>query len=144
VSTEFFGFVSNMNTMKGVKNFGIGTDIESIDRFSQADHTPNSPFLNKIFTKNELEYCFSKKTAAPHLAARYAGKEAIVKALASIGKANPSYKEIEIVNNKNGAPTVRISNAGFQGLQVHLSLSHCRDKAIAFTVVMEANHKEEG
>ena len=133
-----------MNTMNGDKNFSIGTDIESIDRFSQADHTQNSPFLNKIFTKNELEYCFSKRTAAPHLAVRYAGKEAIVKALTSIGKANMNYKEIEILNNKNGAPTARISNAGFQGLQVHLSLSHCRDKAIAFTVVMEVNHKEEG
>jgi len=133
-----------MNTMNGDKNFSIGTDIESIDRFSQADHTQNSPFLNKIFTKNELEYCFSKKTAAPHLAARYAGKEAIFKALTGISKAKLNYKDIEILNNKNGVPTVRIGNPGFHGLQVHLSLSHCRDKAIAFTVVTEVNHKEEG
>jgi len=129
--------MSNMNTMNRGRNFGIGTDIESIDRFSQADHTPDSPFLNTIFTKNELDYCFSKKIAAPHLAARYAGKEAIVKALTGIGKAKLGYKDIEILNNKNGVPTVRIGNPDFHGLQVHLSLSHCRDKAVAFTIVME-------
>ncbi len=129
-----------MNTMNGDKNFGIGTDIESIDRFS--GQVQDSPFLNKMFTRNELEYCFSKRTAAPHLAARYAGKEAIVKAITSMGKKNLNYKQIEILNNENGAPTVTIDKAGFDGLQIHLSLSHCRDKAVAFTVVAEVNQNK--
>jgi len=132
-----------MNTMKGVKNFGIGTDIESIDRFAEVGCTQDSAFLNKVFTSRELEYCFSRGTAAPHLAARYAGKEAVVKALTSVGKANLEYKEIEILNNENGVPAVRISDAGFHDLQVYLSLSHCMDKAIAFAVVLEVNHIEE-
>jgi len=132
-----------MNTMKGVKKFGIGTDIESIDRFAEVDCTKDSAFLNKVFTSRELEYCFSRGTAAPHLAARYAGKEAVVKALTSVGKANLEYKEIEILNNENGVPAVRISDTGFHDLQVYLSLSHCADKAIAFAVVMEVNHIEE-
>ena len=132
-----------MEVTKGFNNFGIGTDIESIDRFSQAKHTKDSPFLNKIFTKNELAYCFSKRSAAPHLTARYAGKEAIVKALTSIGKTKVRYKDIEILNNKNGVPTVNIGNPDFHNLQIHLSLSHCRDKAIAFTVLMEVNRPPE-
>lgn len=132
-----------MNITKNVKNFGVGTDIESIDRFTKLDYVENNSFLNKIFTKNELEYCFSKENAAPHLAVRYAGKEAIVKALTSIGKVNTNYKEIEILNNENGVPMVRINNMLFHNLQVYVSLSHCKDKAIAFAIVMEVNHYEK-
>lgn len=120
-----------------IKNFAIGTDIESTGRFRKLNRTDNSSFLNKIFTKNELDYCFSKEMHAPCLAARYAGKEAIVKALSSIGKVNLDYKRVEIFNNKKGVPIATIKNADFRNLQVHLSLSHCEDKAIAFAVVIE-------
>ncbi len=129
--------------MKGIKNFGIGTDIESIDRFRKIDPINNNSFLNRIFTKGELEYCFSKEKASSHLAVRYAGKEAVVKALSSIGKVNPNYTDIEILNIENGVPVATINNTGFHNLQVYLSLSHCKDKAIAFAIVMEVNYFEE-
>ena len=80
-----------------IKNFAIGTDIESIGRFRQLNRNDHDSFLNKIFTENELDYCFSKNTHASCLAARYAGKEAIVKALSSIGKVNLDYKGLEIL-----------------------------------------------
>ncbi len=132
-----------MRILKGIKNFGVGTDIENIHRFKKLAYVGNNSFLNKIFTKNELKYCFSRKIAAPHLAVRYAGKEATVKALSSIGKTNLSYKEIEIINNENGTPVVRIDNIDFHNLQVYLSLSHCKDKAIAFATVIAVNRYEE-
>jgi len=118
-------------------SFGIGTDIERIDRFTQLDQTQDSALLNKIFTSNELEYCFSKGKTASHLAARYSGKEAIVKAVNSMGRTNLNYSDIEILNDKNGVPLARIGKAGFDDLKIHLSLSHCRDTAIAFAVVIE-------
>ncbi len=93
--------------------------------------------MNRIFTPREQDYCFSKKTAAPHLAARYCGKEAIVKALVSIGGTNVRYSDIEIINEKDGMPVARVNKEGFRDLQIHLSLSHCNDKAIAFAIVME-------
>lgn len=130
--------------MKRIRKFGIGTDIENIDRFRKLDFVNNNAFLNKIFTKYELEYCFSKGKAASHLAVRYAGKEAVIKALSSIDKINLSYREIEILNNENGVPIVRINNVCFHNLKVSLSLSHCNDKAIAFAVVIEVNHDEKG
>ncbi len=120
--------------MKGLKNFGIGVDIESIDRFNKPEVINNKLFLNKIFTKKELKYCFSKKKPASYLAARYAGKEAIFKALSSIG-INLNYKLLEISNNKNGVPKVRINNNSLNNLYVHISLSHCDNKAIAFATV---------
>ena len=118
-------------------HLGIGVDIENIDRFTGPDRARNSAFLNKIFTGAEQEYCFSKAVAAPHLAARYAGKEAVVKALTGIGRLNIGYRDIEIINDKNGVPDVRIGKTGFHDLQIKLSLSHCADKAIAFAVVTE-------
>lgn len=132
-----------MNTGAGNSNFGIGTDIESIDRFTQLDRIRDSAFLTKIFTSNELEYCFSKRTAALHLAARYTGKEALVKALTSLNRVGLNYRDIEIINDKNGVPVVKISKAGYDGLKIHLSLSHCRDKAIAFAVVIETKQQDK-
>ena len=120
-----------------INKFGIGTDIENIDRFTGSGFVQNSTLVNRIFTQREQEYCFSKKTAAPYLAARYCGKEAIVKALTSIGGANVMYTDIEIINKQDGMPVVRVGKEGFRDLQIHLSLSHCKDKAIAFAIVME-------
>lgn len=124
--------------MKRINSFGIGTDIESIERFRKLDLVKNNSFLNKIFSKNELDYCFSKAKAAPHLAARYAGKEAVVKALSSLGKQNINYKDIETVNNNVGVPKVKFNNKKFRNLQVNISLSHCKDKAIAFAIATRA------
>jgi holo-[acyl-carrier protein] synthase len=114
---------------------GIGTDIEEIERF-RLTNKGHKTLLAKIFTEEELEYCFSKEPAAPHLAARYTGKEAIIKALNSIsmGK-NLELNEIEIYNNEIGVPMVHINK--FNNLEIYLSLSHCKDKAIAFVIIVE-------
>jgi holo-[acyl-carrier protein] synthase len=128
-----------MKLIKQINKFGIGTDIESISRFIDLDKS----FLKKIFTKHEIEYCFSKQNIAPCLAARYAGKEAVVKALSSIGISNMNYKQIEILKNAKGIPTVRINNIDFNNLVIYISLSHCNNKAISFAIVMEADrHKQ--
>jgi holo-[acyl-carrier protein] synthase len=129
--------------MKRIENFGIGADIEGIDRFRELNLVDNKSFLDRVFTKKELDYCFSKQEPAPHLAVRYTGKEAIIKALSSIGKENLSHKEIEILNNEKGLPLVRLNDRDFNRLQISLSLSHCEDKAIAFAAVKEIKHYEE-
>ena len=122
--------------MKRIKNFGIGVDIESIDRFRKSELIDNNSFLNKVFTKNELDYCFSKENAASHLAVRYAGKESVIKALSSIGKSNLNYRDIEILNNENRVPMVMLNNVKYNKMQINISLSHSEDKAIAFAVVV--------
>ena len=123
--------------INSIKDFGIGTDIENIDRFRKLDYNESRAFLNKIFTENELDYCFSKETPAQHLAARFAGKEAVVKALSDVGKFNINYKEIEIINNEKGVPRVIFNNKNLINLKVNLSLSHCDDKAIAFAIIIK-------
>jgi holo-[acyl-carrier protein] synthase len=116
-------------------NFGIGVDIETISRFKNADAA--SSFLNKVFTGAELDYCFSCPAPAQHLAARFAGKEAVIKALFGLNRSGPGYKDIEIVNENDGVPSARILKPGFDDLEIRLSLSHSRQEAIAFAVVTE-------
>lgn len=114
-------------------NFNIGTDIENINRFR--NYKKNNRFLINIFTKNELDFCFTKSEPAPHLAVRFAGKEAIIKALNGICNVNPLYNQIEIMNNKSGAPIVKFNNKNIKNIKVLLSLSHCQDKALAFAIL---------
>lgn len=121
--------------MQEFKNLGVGTDIEDIGRFRKLDNDKNSNFLDKIFTKKELDYSFSKAKPYMHLAARYAGKEAVVKALSSMGKQNIDYKAIEILNDGNGSPKVNLNHKGT--LKVYISLSHSNDSALAFAVITQ-------
>lgn len=112
-----------------------GTDIVSIHRFHDFAQDINNPTLRKVFTPNELGYCFSKDAVEPHLAARFAGKEATIKALYSRDISDVWYNDIEILNKKNGVPYVTIKKSALKDLNFEISLSHCEDKAIAFVVI---------
>jgi len=130
--------------MQEFKHLGVGTDIEDICRFRKLDRDKNSNFLDKIFTKKELDYSFSKANPHQHLAARYAGKEAVVKALSSLGKRSIDYKDIEILNNNKGIPKVninygKIDHGKNNNLKVNISLSHSNDRALAFAVILRQN-----
>jgi len=109
--------------------FAIGVDIERISRFKNV----NKRFLNKIYTKIELQYCLKRNNPAQQLAARFAGKEAIIKAFYDLGKIL-SFRDIEIVNDKNNIPTVNIP---LKNYKTKISLSHNKDNAIAFALVIK-------
>jgi holo-[acyl-carrier protein] synthase len=120
-------------------NIGIGVDIENIGRFRKHRLADDKYFLNKVFTRREINYCVAKNDPAKHLAARFAGKEAVLKALSSVchSAINLSdYRKIEIINTENNAPSVKIWENGYNGFSVKISLSHCRDRAIAFVVLI--------
>ena len=116
-------------------NFGIGVDIERIDRFNDLAKGDERRLLEKIFTKKEIEYCFSKTNAAQHLAVRYAGKESVFKAISSTLNHNLRYDEIEITNNEKGIPNVLLKQKKFENVNITISLSHNDEFAIAFTML---------
>lgn len=120
-----------------IENLGVGVDIENIDRFNNFTNKQNH-FLNRVFTNKELEYCFSKDAVAQHLAARFAGKEAVVKALCRIGQKIVDYKNIEIINDENKVPLVNLIGNQIENLKLEISLSHCKDKAIAFVIAIRS------
>ena len=109
----------------------IGVDIEDISRFKNK----NSKFLKRIFTINELEYCLSNKKSEENLCARFCAKEAVIKALSSIVNKKPAFLDIEILKKPNGVPYINMLSDEFKKYDYLLSISHEKDKAIAFVVV---------
>lgn len=118
---------------------GIGTDIEDISRFRDPEIRMNRTFLERVFTQDELAYCFSKRNPAPHLAARFCGKEAVIKALQEAGYEKTGMSSIEILNNPDGVPFARIDKKEFNDITIKISLSHCRDKCLAFAIVFRGS-----
>jgi holo-[acyl-carrier protein] synthase len=110
---------------------GIGVDIEKISRFEVFETNKEHAFLKRAFTNDELDYCFSQARPSQHLAARYAGKEAVVKALST--QVRILYNQIEILNDKKGRPMVTLEID--HGLDIKISLSHSGDMAIAFVIL---------
>lgn len=113
----------------------IGVDIEDISRFLGKSLENDSKFLKRIFTQSELDYCFKNSNPAPHLAARYCAKEAVVKALSNLCNKTIGYSNIEILKNENGSVRVNMLIDELKKYNYSLSISHEKDKAIAFVVV---------
>lgn len=109
-----------------LSKLGIGVDIEDIARFKRLSYGRNKKFYEKVFAKNEIKYCLSKRDPAQHFAVRFCAKEAFIKAA---GKQISDYKSIEIKFEKK-KPFVFWKNKKYL-----LSLSHDKDKAIAFVIV---------
>ena len=126
-----------------MNNLGIGVDVESVNRFENFKIEKDMKLLEKIFSKKEIDYCFSKKNPAPHLAARYACKEAVFKAVNSIFDYSLSYKEITRDNANHGMPFIVIDKEGFPDVTIKLSLSHNKDVAIAFVVLVQEKSQRE-
>ncbi len=112
----------------------IGVDIESIERFRNKPEDKNKRFYEKLFTSLELEYCFKKRDPYPHLAARFAAKEAVVKAFSEYKKI--FYSQIEVRNDDRGKPYVNIVNKDeILDKEILITVSHCDEYAVAFAVL---------
>lgn len=112
-----------------------GTDIERIDRFRELDRNEHMRFFSRIFTERELRYSRSKEDPAPHLAVRFAAKEAGVKALAGLGRHGVDYRSLEILNESSGAPRLVLRDPSLDDLSAEVSLSHSGGYAQAFVIV---------
>lgn len=122
---------------------GVGIDIIEIKRIKKSVDRFGERFLNKIYTTLELEYCMNKKNKYQHLAARFAAKEAIYKALSCDSAEVYSWQEIEIFNEKNGLPKVKFNGSLKDylnhGKDLKISMSHSENYvtcvAILFTTI---------
>jgi len=112
----------------------IGIDIIEITRIEKAISCWGDGFLHRVYTEPELKLYHDKPWS---LAARFAGKEAVIKALGPQTK-GISWKEIEILSDPGGKPSVRLygkarNRADSLGLdKLNISLSHSKEYAIAF------------
>ena len=121
--------------------YGIGVDIAAISRFQSFLDKNNSALLNRLFSESELTTCTKRKDAASCLAARFAAKEAFMKALGTGLRDGLSWKDIEVRNDELGKPELLLSGraqelvTARQIQNILLSLSHDGGKAIAMVVL---------
>ncbi len=110
----------------------IGTDIISVPRIAAILKRHPRRFQYHTFTEREIAYCSSTPAPEIHYAGRFAAKEAVKKALLSSGIIdNITLKQIEIVRQPNGAPTVNLDNDVPGQADIKLSISHTDDYATA-------------
>jgi holo-[acyl-carrier protein] synthase len=117
---------------------GIGIDVVEINRIQQTIERWGNRFLQKVFTGTELRYCLARKNPTQHLAARFAAKEAVSKALATGWSGIFRWQDVEVVNDAIGKPEVRfLGRLGdtLHDRRVHISLSHAETIVVAVAVV---------
>ena len=112
---------------------GVGTDIVETERI-QSLCERESDFTDRVFTQAELDYSLGRPSKYLHLAARFAAKEAVAKALGGPF----GWKEVEVVNSPEGKPMVNLYGRALEvagSARVHLSVSHTKQYASAVAVV---------
>jgi holo-[acyl-carrier protein] synthase len=120
---------------------GIGVDICQIARLARLRQRYGARFLDRVFTPAEQEHCGTGAACDERFAARFAAKEAFLKALGTGFAQGMSLRDVEIVSEPSGRPVLRITGAAARLLQqrggtgVHVSLSHEREYALAFVVL---------
>jgi holo-[acyl-carrier protein] synthase len=120
---------------------GIGTDIVAIERFQKFVDENNTALLQRLFTNQEQEFCSALKNSAASYSARFAAKEAFLKALGTGLRDGISWLDIEVAHDRLGKPELILSGRAMeifleQGLgNAFLSLAHDGGTAIAMVVL---------
>ncbi len=121
--------------------FGIGTDLVEVGRMARSLSRPR--FAEEVFGVNERAYCASKARPAEHFAARFAAKEAFLKSLGRGIFSGIALRDIQVVNAPDGRPLMALgptaagalADAGLEGADLHVTLSHTASMAAATVVV---------
>ena len=124
---------------------GTGIDMVEIGRIERAVERYGKRFLDRVYTGAEQAYCLGKRQAGESLAARFAAKEAGAKALGTGISYGVNWREIEVVREASGRPTVRFHGRAAQIAErlgvarAALSITHTGELALA-SVVLEDGH----
>jgi len=119
---------------------GTGIDIVEVPRIAKSIERFGERFLNRIYTPAEIRYCDSKANRVERFAARFAAKEAGMKALGT-GMRGVSWKDFEVGREPTGRPTMLFHGRAAEvakrlGVRrAHLSVSHTEEHAVAYVLV---------
>jgi holo-[acyl-carrier protein] synthase len=121
----------------------LGVDVIEVERVQKVYERQKDRFLKRVFTKEEQDYCLSKSNPFPHLAARFAAKEAVSKAFSTgVGKLF-SWTSCSIYHGPRMQPLVRLDDQGsallaaLGGTDVRLTLSHTKTTAVAVAALVK-------
>jgi holo-[acyl-carrier protein] synthase len=121
--------------------YGIGIDLVKIKRIAEAQRRWGERFHNKAFTSGEIQYCLRKRDPAPNFAARFAAKEALVKALGIGLRRGVHLRDVEVQRGPLGKPVLKLHGRALEictqeGItRVFLSLTHDQDFSAAVVVL---------
>ncbi len=120
--------------------FGLGIDLADVKRIKKAIDD-NSSFAKKIFTDSEIAKCEANAGKYQCYAARFAGKEAFLKALGTGLRGQIKWTEIEILNDDLGKPELKLSGSAastiseIKAQSLHISLTHLQEYASAVVII---------
>jgi len=121
----------------GGRVVAVGVDLVDVGRVRAALARHAGRFTGRVLSERESGYCLSRPDPAPHIAARFAAKEAVVKCLGG----GCALREIEVVRALSGSPSITLHGRAAERAgtrQVLISLSHLEHLAAAFAVLVEA------
>ncbi|MFQ5780235.1 MAG: holo-ACP synthase [Nitrospiria bacterium] len=127
---------------------GIGIDLVKISRIEEMTQRWGDRFLDRVFTPAERAYCHLRKRPHIHYAARFAVKEAMLKALGTGLRGGVRWKEIETIRTPTGKPEVRVSGKTRQLAeeervsQIFASITHDDDYAVG-QVILQGDGSDE-
>ena len=119
---------------------GSGVDLCEVARLQAAAERHGARFVERIFTAREIAYCESKANRYERFAARFAAKEAGMKALGTGWRRGVTWKDFEVGNQLSGRPTLLLSGRAQQiaaqlGVaHIALSLTHTKEQAMALVI----------
>ena len=122
---------------------GLGVDIVEIARIKSAILRWKESFLKRIFTDNEINYSKAKKFSYQHLAARFAAKEAVLKAIGDSSLQRIEWHDVEVLNDEFGKPTIRLWGEAKKIKdqkkisEIIVSMSHTRSYAVANAILIK-------
>ncbi|MGO9111395.1 MAG: holo-ACP synthase [Thermoguttaceae bacterium] len=129
---------------------GIGVDITECLRIARMIERHGELFINRVYTADEVRYCQSRRQSTQHFAARWAAKEAVLKALGIGKRRGVAWTDIEIRKAPSGQLTVAVRGAikdiveRLGVAKVLVSIAFCRTHATAYAVALgrEEHHEE--
>ena len=116
---------------------GLGLDIAEIDRIEAAITRHGAPFLERVFTPGEVAYCERYRNKFERYAARFAAKEAAMKALGTGWRRGVRWRDIEVTREPSGKPTLRLEGIAKQVAEalgvknISLTITHSGNWALA-------------
>ena len=120
---------------------GTGVDISEVDRIEAAVKRFGDRFLKRVFTPAEVRYCLGKPNAAERLAARFAAKEAGMKAIGTGLHYGVTWQDVEVLRMPGQRPVLQFHGKAAEFAarlgckRTHLSLSHTASQAIAHVIL---------
>jgi holo-[acyl-carrier protein] synthase len=120
---------------------GTGIDIVEVPRIGQSIERFGERFLKRIFTPAEIRYCQAKANYVERFAARFAAKEAGMKAIGTGMRGGVSWQDFEVGREPGGRPTMLLHGkaaqvaAGLGTRRAHLSVSHTEEHAVAYVIL---------